>query len=74
MTAEQLLDFGPPELAIEIYELLSGDGRLSPAEAKNSQSPTTSGAVEAATNTDAPIAGSVAGTPNETASATSLAG
>lgn len=44
MTAEQLLFGGPPELAVEIYRAIAGDGKLSGADSKNSSSPTTSGA------------------------------
>lgn len=42
MTAEQLLAYGPPELALEIYEALTSDGRLKETERKNSPSPNTS--------------------------------
>lgn len=45
MTAAELLDYGPPELALEIFQALASDGRLSGAETKNSSSPTTSGAL-----------------------------
>jgi len=43
MTADELLDHGPPALAIEIYEALTGDGKLKDGESKNSPPPTTSG-------------------------------
>ncbi len=45
MTADQMLEYGPPELAREIYEILVGEEKLAGADAKNSQSPITSGAV-----------------------------
>lgn len=45
MTADQLLDYGPPALAREIYEILAGEEKLAGLEAKNSQPPITSGAV-----------------------------
>jgi hypothetical protein len=56
MTAEQLLDYGPPELAVEIYTALINDGKLRGAETKNWQSPTISGPVVdgASQNTTAP--------------------
>lgn len=50
MTADQLLEYGPPELADEIYEALSNDGQLTPPQIKNSPSPGTSGAVAGETN------------------------
>jgi len=43
MTAEQLLDYGPPALAAEIYEALTKDARLGGTERGNSSSPITSG-------------------------------
>jgi len=45
MTVDQLLEYGPPSLAQEIYAALAGDGQLRGAASKNSASPTTSGAV-----------------------------
>jgi hypothetical protein len=45
MTAAELLDFGPQQLALEIYGALLSDGRLDGAAQKNSQPLTTSGAV-----------------------------
>ncbi len=42
MTAEQLLDYGPQELALEIYGALIGDGRLGETGRGNSLSPGTS--------------------------------
>jgi len=43
MAADELLDHGPPALAIEIYEALTSDGKLKDGESKNSPPPTTSG-------------------------------
>ena len=43
MTADQLLQDAPPELAQEIYTALDADGTTRGEAAKNSQSPTTSG-------------------------------
>ena len=41
MTADQLLDYGPPELAVEIYGALIWDGRLGESSTKNSLEPGT---------------------------------
>ncbi len=43
MTADELLEYGPEELAQEIYTALIDDGKLRGAASKNLQSPTTSG-------------------------------
>lgn len=43
MNADQLLDYGPPALALEIASALTSDGRLDGAERKNWQSLTISG-------------------------------
>ncbi len=58
MTADQLLDYGPSELAAEIYNFIASDGKLNGEERKNSQSPTTSDAVAGgiSPNTTAPDA------------------
>lgn len=45
MTADELLDFGPPQLAQEIYEALTSDGRLKGSDPKNLPSLITSGPV-----------------------------
>jgi len=45
MTADQLLEYGPTELAMEVYHALVTDGRLRGAEIPNSHSPITSGPV-----------------------------
>jgi hypothetical protein len=75
MTADQLLEYGPQELAREIYRALIGDGRLDGAATKNLLSPIISGAVAdggsqstTAPNAEAPPAD---GTSTETVSATS---
>jgi len=47
MTAEQLLDYGPPALAGEIYEALTSDARLGGIEKKVSLPPITFGEAEA---------------------------
>jgi hypothetical protein len=62
MTADQLLDYGPPALASEIYTALIGDGRLTVDESKNSPSPSIS---------DAPGDGKSASTNAAGASSTS---
>jgi hypothetical protein len=73
MTAAQLLDYGPQELALEIYGALLSDGRLDGAAQKNLQPLSTSGAVAGGkkTITIAPDAGAppAAGISKETASA-----
>lgn len=58
MTAAQLLDFGPPELAIEVYNALATDGKVAGFDSKNSSSPITSGALVGGEtgSTTAPIA------------------
>jgi len=58
MTADQLLEYGPENLAQEIYTALIGDGKLLGAGTKNLRSPTTSGAVAGgqSPNTTAPLA------------------
>lgn len=43
MTADQLLDYGPPDLAQEVYAALIEDGRTRGESSKNSQSLSTSG-------------------------------
>lgn len=77
MTAEQLLEYGPPGLAMEIYESLATEGRLKGAQIPNLRSPTTSGQVaggESPNTIAAAAAGLPAdGTPSETASPISLA-
>lgn len=52
MTAAQLLEYGPPELAAEIYQAVATDGKLSGEERKNSQSPITSDAGMGGANQD----------------------
>ena len=47
MTPDELLDYGPPALAEEIYRALATDGILSQDSAKNSPSPSTSRPAEA---------------------------
>ena len=44
LTADQLLEYGPPVLAGEIYDALASEGALRGQSAGNWQSPTTSGA------------------------------
>jgi hypothetical protein len=44
ITAEQILADAPPQLALEIYDSLAKDGKIAGDDAKNSFSPTTSGA------------------------------
>jgi hypothetical protein len=58
MTADQLLEYGPPALALEIYEAVSPDGHLQGPETKNFSSPITSGQVVGgeSPNTIAPAA------------------
>jgi hypothetical protein len=58
MSADELLQFGPAELAAEIYQAIASGGKLSGAETKNSSSPTISGAPVGGekTSTDAPNA------------------
>lgn len=77
MTAEQLLEYGPPHLAAEIYDAMESDGRLSGTETKNLPLPITSGAPEDGekTNTIATSAGALKadGISSETASAISQA-
>lgn len=75
MTVDQLLDYGPIELADEIYRAVTTDGRLAGPAAKNSSSPGTSGAVEpsATIRITAPGANEMGNSGSETASATSSA-
>jgi hypothetical protein len=58
MSAEELLESGPPELSVEIANVLQNDGKLSGEDTKNSSSPSTSDApVDGTTNlTGAPAA------------------
>lgn len=58
MTADQLLDFGPQEVALEIYGALISDGRLRSDEQKNSLPAITSGEAVAGekTSTTADVA------------------
>lgn len=44
MTADELLQYGPPGLALEIYDALAADGKLAGPDAKNSHSPIIFGA------------------------------
>lgn len=75
MTPEQLLAYGPQELAQEIYGVLADDGKLRGAKTKNLQSPTTSGEVaggESQSTTAIPAGpGPTPTTSVETASSTS---
>jgi hypothetical protein len=43
MTASELVEFGPPLLALEVYETLTANGQTGGTAAKNSGSPGTSG-------------------------------
>lgn len=72
-TVETLLDAGPPELVEEISKEITRVMRLSSAEIKNSESPTTSGAVAdgATSDTTAAPAASATSTSSETAAASS---
>jgi hypothetical protein len=72
-TVERLLDAGPPELTEEIGREVTRVMRLTAAEIKNSESPTTSGAVaDGATNdTTAAPAESATSTSSATAANTS---
>jgi hypothetical protein len=73
MTADQLLDYGPPALGREIFDAIATGGRLAGKEAESLKSPGTSGAAvpTSTTNTTAPAAEPVDGTSSETVSATS---
>jgi hypothetical protein len=77
MSPDQLLDYGPQALTIEVYGVLIVDGRLDGAAIKNSSAPITSGGVVdgAKTSTTAPDAAALPadGTSKETVSATSPA-
>jgi hypothetical protein len=72
---QEFLESGNLQLAAEIYEALTGDGRLAGATAKNSLSPGTSGVPDsqAMSSTIAAGAGSMGSMPSETVSATSPA-
>lgn len=65
ITADQLLQYGPPELSQEIYAALDSDGTTRGEAAKNSQSPTTSGVAVAGEIRDS-IAPNAAPLPVET--------
>lgn len=69
MTPDQFLEYGPIELAREIYEFLDSGGRLAGTASKNSSSLGTSGNQEqpAMKDTSAASAVSAAGTYNATA-------
>ncbi len=75
MTADQLLDYGPQELALEIYGALASDGRLGGSKIPNSGPLTISGEVVGGTSpsTTAIPADSqeTPGTSSEIASSTS---
>ena len=68
MTVAEFLDSAPPQLAAEVWEALSADGRVIGEDAKNSPSPGTSGAVVplATNSTTALDAAPVVGTPTGT--------
>jgi hypothetical protein len=72
-TADSLIEAGMPELADEIAHEITRVMRLSAVEIKNSESPTTSGAVAdgATTNTTAAPAESATSTSSATATGTS---
>jgi len=63
-TVDQLIEYGPDALALEIFNEIHEEARLPEAEAKNSQSPSSSDAVEDGTTktTTAPSASQKAGT------------
>jgi hypothetical protein len=73
MTADQLLDYGPPALGREIFDAIARGGRVAGKELDSLKSPGTSGAAvpTSAINTTAPAVEPVDGTLSETASATS---
>lgn len=74
MTADQLLDYGPPALGREIFDAIAGNGRVAGKEAESLKSPGTSGAAvpTPTINTTAPAAEPLVGTRSETVSVTSL--
>lgn len=77
MTAEQLLEYGPEELAQEIYAALVEDGKLRGAGTQNFRQPGTSGEAAAGqspnTTAENVVVHQAAGTSTETVSATSPA-
>jgi hypothetical protein len=73
-TVESLLDGGPPELVEEISKEITRVMRLSAVEAKNSESPTTSGAVaDGATNDSTAPTAKIETSGNSAIAASSLA-